>query len=98
MPTIEQRIANPQSEENFIRPIPISHASIPVGGGPVNALSPNGNPAPNRGIVPIGNMYDFQVNQFNPDTPYFTRGNVDSNLFTNNLALQAYVLAGGKIG
>lgn len=42
-------------------------------------------------------MYDFQIMQFNPDTPYFVRGNVDTNLFTNNLSLQAYVLAGGKV-
>ena len=95
MPRMSERIANILPEASTATPVlpPVS-----AGTPPISNLSPSGNPAPNRGIVPIGNMYDFQINRFNPDTPYFVRGNVDANLFTNNLALQAYTLAGGKIG
>jgi hypothetical protein len=96
MPLINDRIAfNSQPSRESGSPIFESHSP---GAPPLTQLSPSGNPAPNRGIVPIGNMYDFQISRFNPDTPYFVRGNVDTNLFTNNLALQAYTLAGGKIG
>lgn len=97
MPRIQERIIDPMSITSAPA-LPVTHPSPGAGTGPVTALSPTGNPAPNRGIVPIGNMYDFQIMQFNPDTPYFVRGNVDVNLFTNNLALQAYVKAGGIIG
>jgi hypothetical protein len=96
MPLINERISNPENDLNYNHPIPVNHPG-PVGSGPINSLSPDGNPAPNRGIFPIENMYDEQIYRFFPATPYFVRANVDVNLSVRNLALQAYVRSGGTI-
>lgn len=60
-------------------------------------LSPPGNLAPNRGLLPPEFMYDFATQRFYPESFQFTRGSVDINTPIRNLALQAAVAAGVKI-
>lgn len=93
---IAQRISQPAPETDYVQPREY-HYTNPPGPGEINASSPHGNPAPNRGIIPVDNMYDFQINRFFPDNAYFVRGNVNVTLGTQNLALQAYAQAGGKV-
>lgn len=92
-----ERISNNNSEEMYINPLSQMRNAGIINFNQHNMLSPEGNPAPNRGIIPIENMYDFQTARYFPETPYFVRGNVDVLLPIRNLALQAFTQAGGSV-
>jgi hypothetical protein len=98
MPRIIDRVSSPETEQTNGPVYAPAQAAVPAPAHTATiAHSPEGNPAPNRGIFPPEFMYDFQTARFYPDSPYFVRGNVDVITPVRNLALQAYVKAGGTI-
>jgi len=86
---VQQKPTPPQSVWNANAPAPIS--------GNITPLSPPGNPAPNRGLLPPEFMYDFATERFYPTGPQFVRGAVDTTTPVRNLALQAASAAGIKL-
>jgi hypothetical protein len=60
-------------------------------------LSPQGNPAPTRGLLPPEFTYDFATQRAYPEGFSFVRGSVDTITPIRNLALQAAVAAGLKV-
>jgi hypothetical protein len=92
MPPLSQRIF-PKSTEIFGEQ---HYPKAPFDGNDTQ-LSPQGNPAPNRGIFPPEFTYDFQTARFYPDSSTFVRGSVDLITPVRNLALQAASAAGVKL-
>jgi hypothetical protein len=92
MPTIASRVSASVGErigERVGQPVSgvVQHNS--PGNNSLSTLSPIGNIAPNRGIVPIQYMYDFDINRLFPASPTFVRGFLGIRALTQNLALQA---------
>lgn len=94
MPPLKSRLfpVSGHSEPVFHHQPPFA----PYDGGE-SPLSPVGNPAPTRGLLPPEFTYDFQTNRFLPDSPYTMRGSVDVITPVRNLALQAASAAGVKL-
>ena len=92
MPPLSTRIA-PISRQDYGEQ---SYPKAPFDGN-ASPLSPQGNPAPVRGIFPPEFVYDFSVARFYPDSPTFLRGSIDVNTPIRNLALQAASAAGIKL-
>ena len=88
MPSINELKGITSSQLGYTQVRIEAQPPAPFSGDPV-PLSLPGNPAPNRGLIPIEYMYDFHVDRFHPDRPQFTRGTVDTNSFTRNTALLA---------
>jgi hypothetical protein len=92
MPPLSTRIF-PKSTELYSEPKP---PKAPFDGGD-SPLTPYGNPAVNRGVLPPDFTYDFQTRNFYPDAFTFVRGTVDTSTPLRNTALQALSAAGIKI-
>lgn len=92
MPPLSTRIF----KESARLPVETGRPMSPFDGND-SALSPWGNSAPNRGLLPPDFMYDFQTRNFYPDAFTFVRGTVDVSTPLRNTALQALSAAGIKI-
>lgn len=60
-------------------------------------FSAPGNPSPNRGLPPNEFVNDSDISRLYPYSAYMTRGVVAVNSRIRNLALQAFVKAGGVV-
>lgn len=90
MPSLESR----RTPADFVRTPASPTANAPAPTIDPGQLAPRGNPAPFRGLLPLGLMNDVDVVVQNPTAPIFTRGLVPENQTTLAIALQALAAAG----